>query len=134
MTERELYVVRDLHRRIRELETHLATLRRQMYASPKLDGLPRAKSISSQVERITVEIIENDRELESLNEQILSATAKLTGEIVRNVTDLQERTVLILRYVSCLSFNEIACRLDCSERTIFRLHRAGLEKLSVACQ
>ena len=134
MTERELNIVRDLNAQIRELETHLVTLRRCIEnLSPKLDGLPRSTTIQSQVEKIALEIVESSRELEALREQILFATAKLTNEICRAVVAPQERTVLILRYVACMNFRDISFQLNFSDRKVYALHHDGLKNLQMTC-
>ena len=133
MTERELYRVRKLNERIKATENLLAVLRAraESVTVPKFDGLPRAKTIQSRAENLALKIVEESRELESLHEQIISATAQLTAQICRLVEDSQERTVLILRYVSCMHFRNIGFRLGKSDASIFRTHRDALKKLSV---
>lgn len=130
MTERELNSVRDLHKQIRELENHLATLHKRIEdITPKNDGMPHATTIQSKVEKLALEIVEACRERDSLDEQILAATAQLTPKICQAVTDPQERTVVLLRYISCMHFRDIAFQLKFSDRKVYALHGDALKKI-----
>ena len=131
MTEQELNRVRELNAKIREIETHLTTLRnRANDITPKLDGLPHASTIRSQVESLALKIVEESLQLDELHARIVSEAANLTKEICRLVSDPQERTVMILRYVSCMRFRDISFRMKFSDRKVFTLHHDALEKFS----
>lgn len=130
MTEKELNSVRDLNKQIRDLENHLATMRKRAEdITQTLDGMPHATTIQSKIENLALKIVEGGRELEILHQQIISATARLTEKICREVTDPQERTVVILRYVSCMHFRDIGFQLGKSDARIFQLHRDALSKI-----
>lgn len=132
MTGQELNCVRELNSKIREIELHLTTLRsRADDITPKLDGLPHASTIRSQVESLALKIVEESLQLDELHSRIVSEAANLTKEICRLVSDPQERSVMILRYVSCMRFRDISFRLGKSDATIFRLHHDALAKLIV---
>lgn len=132
MTEKELNSVRDLNKQIRDLENHLATMRKRAEdITQTLDGMPHATTIQSKIENLALKIVEGGKELEILHQQIISATARLTEKICREVTDPQERTVVILRYVSCMHFRDIGFQLGKSDATIFRIHHDALTKLIV---
>lgn len=134
MTEQELNHVRELNSKIREIETHLTTLRnRADDITPKLDGLPHAATIRSQVESLALKIVEESLQLDELHAQIVSEAANLTKEICRLVSDPQERTVMILRYVSCMRFRDISSRLGFSDRKVYALHHDALKNLRLTC-
>lgn len=132
MTEKELNSVRELHRQIRDLENHLATLHKRIEdITPKNDGLPHATTIQSKVEKLALEIVETCRERDVLSEEILSATRNLTEQICRETISPHERTILILRYVSCLRFRDISFQTGKSDARIFQIHRDALKKIIV---
>lgn len=130
MTEQELNQVRDLSKRIRDLENLLATLRKRAEdIVPARDGLPQSTDIHSKVESLALKIVEKTIELESLHEQILAATATLTESICLKITDPNQRAVLLLRYVHCMTFRDIGFQLNYSDRKVFQLHHDALEKI-----
>ena len=132
MTAQELNQVRDLSKRIRDLENLLATLRKRAEdIVPAREGMPQSTDIHSKVESLALKIVEKTIELESLHEQILSATATLTESICLQITDPNQRAVLLFRYVHCMTFRDIGFQLDKSDATVFRLHHDALEKMIV---
>lgn len=133
MTRTQLFGVRTLTQKIRDLESHLETLRR--LAEPgaqRLDEPADTKSQTSRVEKLVLNIVEAANEIDALRTQLLSESAELTNKICSAILNPQVRTVILLRYVTCLDFKTIEAELDLSESTIFRLHRVGVEKLTVA--
>ena len=132
MTEQDLNRVRDLHKKIRDLEKLLATLRsRAEDISPARDGLPKPTDIQSKVENLALKIVEKSIELDSLHEEILNATIVLTEAICLHISDPVQRAVMLLRYVHCLHFRDIGFKLNKSDATIFRLHHEATEKMIV---
>lgn len=130
MTEQELNRVRELSTRIKAVENHLAELHKHAEdIASNNDGMPRASTIQSKVESLALKIVESGKELESLHDQIIKATAQLTGDICRAVSDPQERTVVILRYISCLHFRDICAQLGKSDARVYQLHRAAVFKI-----
>lgn len=130
MTEQDLNRVRDLNKKIRDLEKLLATLRsRAEDIVPAREGLPKPTDIQSKVENLALKIVEKTIELESLHEQILSATATLTEAICLRISDPNQRAVSLLRYVHCLHFRDIGFQLGYSDRKVFQLHHDALEKI-----
>ena len=129
MTEQDLNRVRDLHKRIRDLENLLATLRKRAGdIVPAREGLPQSSDIHSKVESLALKIVEKTIELESLHEQILEATATLTKAICVRVPDPSQCAVLLFRYVHCLHFRDIGFQTGYSDRKVFTLHRDGVDK------
>ena len=119
MTEKDLNCVRELNKSIRDRERHLYKLRLSVEnLTPILDGLPHASEAKSRVERLALNIVEVERDLDSLREQFQQEQSRLVNIIMREVDEPILQTLLILRYVECLSFNEIARRLQFSLRSI----------------
>ena len=128
MTEQELNSVRDLKKRIRDLETRLQTLRLSAEnLVPILDGLPHSTEAKSRVEKLALEIVEKESELTALREQIILDKSRLADLILREVKDPALQTLLILRYVECLSFRETARRMSYSLRHVFNVHERFLK-------
>ena len=130
MTEKELNIVRELKKQIRDLERHLQALRLSAEnLVPILDGLPHSNSAKSRVEKIALMIIESERELENLRAQLDRASEELPARIHDEVSDVQERTLLLLRYVACMRFRDIAFQLERSEARVFQIHHDVLKKI-----
>ena len=130
MTEQDLNRIRDLSKRIRDLEKLLATLRsRAEDISPARDGLPKPTDIQSKVENLALKIVEKSIELDSLHEEILNATIVLTEAICLHISDPVQRAVMLLRYVHCMRFRDIGFQLGYSDRKVFALHHDALEKI-----
>lgn len=123
MTEQELFGVRDLKGKIKEVEKRLQTLK--MSAGnlvPIIDGLPHATQAKSRVERITLMIVDAERELDSLRNRLVQAKTELANKIMCEVSEPVLQTLLVLRYVECLPFKDIYNRMHYTLRQIFRLH------------
>ena len=128
MTEQELNQVRDLHKRISELENLLATLRKRAGdIVPAREGLPQSTDIHSKVESLALKIVENTIELESLHEQILKSAATLTEAICTQTSDPKQRAGLRRRYGHCVRFRESGFLRQYSDRKVFALHHDALE-------
>lgn len=130
MTKEELNGVREINKRIRDLEWRLQALRVEAdNIVPVLDGLPHATQIKSRVEKLALNIAEYDSELVRLREQFVSAALDLSNKIDNAQLSSQEKAVLSLRYVSCMNFQDIWLKLDISDARIFYLHRTALKKI-----
>ena len=130
MTESELNDVRGIKERIRDLEWHLKTLKLSVEKMvPIIDGLPHASDAKSKVEELTVQIIDDERELENLREQFVSATIELTSKINALKLSQMEKTVLIMRYGICMNFQNIWLELGISDARLFYIHRTALKKI-----
>ena len=134
MTEKELNSVRELKKQIRILEQHLQALRLSAEnLVPILDGLPHSSEAKSRVEKIALMIIEDERELETLRKQIISAKSELLDKILREIEEPTLQALTALRYVECLSYKEAARRMTFTLRHVFRLHEKFL-KCHIAAQ
>ena len=123
MTKTELNAVREIRKRIKELEEKLQILRRASTdLVPLADGLPRAKSAKSKVEMLALKAVEAEKELEYLNEKILYAKSELADKIMTETDDPAFQVLLMYRYVECLTYREIARRMDFTLRHVFGLH------------
>lgn len=129
MTEKELNIVRELSKKIRDLERHLQALRLSVQnITPVLDGLPHSTGVKSRVEKLALSVIEKERELCSLREQFVSSALDITEQINRAQLNQEEKSVLLLRYVSCMNFQDIWFELNISDARTFYLHRTALKK------
>lgn len=134
MTEKELNSVRELKKRIHDIERHLQALRLSAEnLVPILDGLPHSTEAKSRVEKIALLIVEYERELKTLHEQIISAKSELVDRILVEIEEPTLQTLAALRYVECLSYKETARRMMFTLRHVFRLHEKFL-KCHIAAQ
>lgn len=130
MTEAELNEVRDLKRRIVELEKRLRSLTLSVEKlSPVLDGMPHARSPCSRVEFLATQIIETERELKNLREEMEVAAARLTCRLYKMPLTSREYSVVALRYVACMRFRDIQFELHMSDARMWFLHREALKKI-----
>lgn len=130
MTEKELNRVRNLKKKIeREAERVAGTRRAITDLVPFLDGMPHAQNQSSRVEKLTAQIVDGERRLDELKDEMAAEAAALTAEISRAPLNRQEHDVIMLRYVTCLNFRDIEFRLNYSDANVFYHHRNGTKKL-----
>ncbi|MBR3746219.1 MAG: hypothetical protein IKN27_04580 [Selenomonadaceae bacterium] len=123
MIGKELNTVHELKKKIRDVERRLQSLRTAAEnLVPVLNGLPHSKGAKSRVEKIALDIVATEHELELLRGQMPLMKSELADKILHEVNAPDLQTLLILRYVECLSFNEIARRMKYGLRHIFRLH------------
>lgn len=130
MTERELNAARDLAKRIKDIENDLTTFRMSMARLvPIRDGQPKGHSTESQVEKIAVLIVEKERELSELKNQLLDVAGTLAKEISTIPLSSKERRVIFLRYVACMHFRDIAFETNLSDARVYSLHAVALDKI-----
>lgn len=129
MTTAELNKVRDLREKIRDLEWHLADLRKiAENLAPIQDGMPHAQSTNSKVEKLALRIVEIGKEISALQEEMDAAAAWLLNELKKFLHG-QELRIMTLRYVACKHFRDIQFELDLSDSRVFYYHRQALKKL-----
>ena len=127
----ELNVVRELKKILDKEEQKLNALRiNTVNITPILDGLPRAKTAQSKVEKNALKIIESEHEIQRLQSELICARTITLDKIMSKVDEPNYQTLLVLRYVECLSFREIARRMHFVLRNIFNLHDAALKSFS----
>ena len=135
MVEEELNRVRELKKRIYELE-----LRREKYCCqaenivPIIDGMPHAKDAKSRVEKITVELVAIDEEMAELADVFVQAVFELDAAIEASGLDALEKAVINLRYVACMNFRDIQEKLKISDATTFYIHRTAKKKILKSIQ
>lgn len=123
MAVAEINKARELCKRIRELERHVAALcLSRDNIVPVLDGMPHASNLKSKVEKLALQIVENQRALDCLRVELAQEKLHLASVIVAEVDDPTAQSLLLMRYVSCLPFREIARRMSYSLRHVFKLH------------
>lgn len=128
MTAETLNSVRDLQKKIRNLERRVQELRISMdNIVPVLDGLPHSSEAKSRVERIALMIVDAERELEDLRGQLPKVQSTLAEVILREVDSPPLQSFLVLRYVEGLSLKETARRMRYTLRHVYRLHEKFLK-------
>lgn len=129
MTDKELNVVRDLRKKIRDLTSHLQALRLSAQnIVPVIDGLPHSDSVKSRVEKLALKILEHERELSDLSRQFATSALDLTDRINRaDQLNQQEKTILLMRYVACMNFQDIWLEMQISDNRAFYLHRTAVK-------
>ena len=95
-----------------------------------IDGLPHSTEAKSRVEKIALELVETEHELDNLRGQLILAKSELADKILREVEDTTLQTLLILRYVECLSFKETARRMHFTLRHLYRLYGKFLKDVT----
>lgn len=96
-----------------------------------LDGLPKARALDSQIERLTLKKLELESELFNLRGRLEDTALALATEICREYADDElAQTLLLLRYVECCSWNEISRRMNYSRRNVGRLHGEIISRIS----
>ena len=123
----KLSAVQDAQRAFLTAKSELESLRAAAIGinPPRLDGLPRAKPTSSKVERLTVQIVDAERRLEELADELVAANVALIEEIFRRVKNVVAADVLVQRYILGRPFAEIAAQMNYSEANVYRLHKRG---------
>lgn len=129
----KLDVVNQIRRELEAAEEKLEFLRASSHVPiPKLDGMPKAKSQSSPVERIAQKIFEAEAAVKDLRLKLSETSLELTEEIYRRVTARQARHVLIRRYVQNQSWREIQKQMFLSESSVFNWHRQARKEFNSA--
>ena len=129
MTASELNAVRNLYERKRDAEWHLTDLRQAAKnLVPERDGMPHGTTVSSRVEGLALKIVELNREIILLCEQMNVAAAWLS-DALQKILHGQELRLMTLRYVACKSWIDIFNELRISAARGFTLHRLALKKI-----
>lgn len=129
----KLRCVEDKRREVRRQERLIEHLRGlQGLTARPLDGLPKSKSQSSHVEKIVAQIVDGEKNLSDLRDELLELQDALTAEIYRRVTNLSAVEVLVARYIFGKTFSQIAGKMFLSERRVYKLHRQGVADFNAA--
>ena len=135
LTEEELNSARNILSRIRDEERHLNSLRdAAQNITAVIDGMPKSRSQTSKVEKVTLLIVEVERELEKLRPQLDEAAANIANKITATSLSPYEKQILILRYVGCLSWRQVQYKTQSAESRVFYLHKSAMEKLKLESQ
>ena len=130
----KLESVRELREKLINLEEKLMSLRdvQSSIAMTHIDGLPKAKSLDSSVEKIIAKIDEVEREIGGLQIELANTMLALTEEIYKRVQGREARLILHRRYVCCHMFKEIQADLHLSDARVFYLHRTAYKEFNAA--
>lgn len=132
MTYEDLIAVWTLAEAIDEAKSEVEELRLLAESLTRpLDGLPVVHSQNSRTEKIALKIVETEKKIEVMSEQLTAEKMKLF-ELIK-ATDLSPtlKRVLICRYVSCLPFNSIAKKIGYTRRHVSNLHNKALTLLDI---
>ena len=126
-----LYAVRDLANKINRHEKYLDGLRAALTSTTRrLDGMPRAQSLDSKIERLTQKIIDGESELIDLKNSQADNALALSLEIYNRIKNQNAAQILCLRYVHCLPFKDIIAEMKYSDASIYKLHKSGVEEFN----
>lgn len=130
MTPKEyLSQAADLRREILARQEQLAALRSMAAISGHASGAAGTPD-PHRGERVLARISDLSAELDSVIERLLTQSEEISA-VIAKVDDPKCRQLLILRYLSFLKWERIAEIMGCDVRTVFRLHGAALQKISV---
>ena len=94
-----------------------------------LDAQPKGTSKDSRIETTVALIVDTEKIIENLKNQLEKETPLLIKKIQIEFPDGTEQRILINRYVVGKSFREIAQRMKYSLQHIFRIHTRILKSL-----
>ena len=130
MTPKEyLSQAADLRREILARQEQLAALRSMAAISGHASGAVGTPD-PHRGERVLARISDLSAELDAVIEKLLTQSEEISA-VIAKVDDPKCRQLLILRYLSFLKWERIAEIMGCDVRTVFRLHGAALQKISV---
>lgn len=115
-------------RRLRDLEIMASS------ATEFVDGVPHARSLTSKVERFAVMIVDCQKLIDDLTEQLIQRKLELMALL--QVQKLSEPCARVLNYhyVACLTHSEIAKLMNYTRNYIWKLHRQGIKSLGLTLE
>ena len=126
--------VQTARRQLEEMRLRLRGIEDCLKAvTSKLDGLPKATTFDSRIEKLTAAKIDLEEEIKQTADTLTDLQIKLTEEISTAAElNLLEKEILIRRYVTGEEFKTIWREVNVSERHCYYLHRRGLAKMETA--
>ena len=97
----------------------------------RIDGLPKIQNLESRVEKLAIEIIDLERELNNLRGELAEKTLDLSELILQRLSGATA-SVMILRYVEGKTCKEISQIMGYTLRYTFRLIERG-KKIFESC-
>ena len=130
MTEEKLNSVRQLNKRLKSARQRLAVLRQSAEDLVKvLDGMPKAQSPNSQVERLAVLCADQEALVRRLRAAMELSAINLIDDLRRIPLTPLELEILILRYALCENFRDIGFEKKMSDARVYQIHREGVIKV-----
>ena len=121
-------------RQIAKLETNIGYYRElacsPTSSAPSGDRVSKSRSTAAPFESMVLKIVELEQRLDALKEK----RDKLCAEIMMTIESLENedhKAVLVLRYLQDLEWGLVAAKVNASIATVYRWHRAALQKLIV---
>ena len=129
MINREEFLnIPKLSKEIAEEENRIAVIRAKLYSPRGLDTNEKVQSSGSQTALADV-VIDMEQRLEAKKIELSSLRAEALRMIYGADLEDSERLVLMLRYVEDSTWLEITEAIHYSVATVFRIHRAAIDKL-----
>ena len=133
MTREQLNRAYELHNRIKHNLEVIANLRAAAESTAADYSSERVQSSQPSGSRMSTFVemaCDLERTVQQQQEQLATLKASINAEI-DTLDDYDVKLVMKLRYLDFYSWSRIAAVLVVSESSVYRLHRDGLDKLTV---
>lgn len=100
-------------------------------SAPSGDRVSKSRNTAAPFESMVLKIVELEAKVDALKQK----RDKLCAEIMTAIETLENedhKAVLVLRYLQDLEWGLVAAKVNASIATVYRWHRAALQKLIVA--
>ena len=128
MTKEEFLSIPKRAREIEDEDNRIEVMKSKLYSPRGLDTNEKVQSSGSQTALADV-VIDMEQRLEAKKIELSSLRAEALQMIYGAYLTDSERLVLILRYTEDSAWSEITEAIHYSVATVFRIHRAAVEKL-----
>ena len=108
MTLQELTELFRLKEELANAEQILESLRAAAQPqAAKMTGMPHMSGVNDRVGDLTVEIVDTEKTIQSLNERITKTEKRVTA-FISDIPDVQTRTIFRLRFIRSLTWKEVS--------------------------
>lgn len=128
MTKEEFLSIPKRAREIEDEDNRIEVMKSKLYSPRGLDTNEKVQSSGSQTALADV-VIDMEQRLEAKKIELSRLRAEALQMIYGAYLTDSERLVLMLRYTEDSAWSEITEAIHYSVATVFRIHRAAVEKL-----
>lgn len=128
MTKEEFLSIPKMAREIEDEDNRIEVMKSKLYSPRGLDTNEKVQSSGSQTALADV-VIDMEQRLEAKKIELSRRRAEALQMIYGAYLTDSERLVLMLRYTEDSAWSEITEAIHYSVATVFRIHRAAVEKL-----
>lgn len=128
MTKEEFLSIPKMAREIEDEDNRIEVMKSKLYSPRGLDTNEKVQSSGSQTALADV-VIDMEQRLEAKKIELSRLRAEALQMIYGAYLTDSERLVLMLRYTEDSAWSEITEAIHYSVATVFRIHRAAVEKL-----